>query len=94
MEYVLSACADQAEAINASLPGNCYHYQDVLPDGKDMLSENNTRRALADGTKLEIGKFAGRLSHAYDIIEKVVWDGPSTPFGPIVRANLHKQMVY
>ena len=50
MVHIISACADQTEAINNNLPSNSinnpYHLVDVLPDIEKNLNEKNTLRDL------------------------------------------------
>jgi len=81
MAYVVSACADQAEEINASLPNNSYHILDVLPGGVKDLEEPRYQTGLGDGSQNKMMHLIGKSSSAYNTFAKVVWSDKPTVFG-------------
>ena len=86
--HVISACADQAELINRSLPSdvinNPYHITDVLPGGKDNLSQQKYTNGFSRGGKREMAPLIGLESPVYSTLEEVVWEGNPTVFGKVV----------
>ena len=86
MVYVVTACANQAEAINSALaPEASYHCKVILPGGEDSLSQLNIRNALATGSKSELERIIKVSTRVFEKIKQVVFDEDhKTVFGPWV----------
>lgn len=89
MVYVIAACADQSELINANLPSTApnkpYHLLDVLPGGEDSLLTNKMTQAFGRGDEVQMTHMIVQKSTA-ETIRKFVWHGDSTAFGLVVRS--------
>jgi hypothetical protein len=88
MAYVIKACADQSEAINAALPQKQCHILDILPGGEDSLNERKYKDGLANGSCLSVSPLIGSTSAAYNTIDNVVWKGEQTVFGCCVVCSV------
>lgn len=87
MVYVISACADQSEAINAAMPkdaiNNPYHLLDVLPGAEKSLDELKIKDGFSIGTQNSMLRLIGTESPALNAIQKEAWN-KGTIFGKVV----------
>jgi hypothetical protein len=85
MAFIVSACADQAELINRSLPSQSSPCSliDVLPGLESDLNKLQFRQALTDGKK-GLPSLIGKESPLLKVLEEFVWNAVN-PFGSVVN---------
>jgi hypothetical protein len=81
--HVISACADQSELINATLPPtaihNPYHILEVLPGGEKDMTNMKYTTALQDGSQKLMLPLLG--ISIIETMKNAVWNDKPTVFG-------------
>ena len=87
MAYVIAICANQAEAIESSLPDDIirpYNIHEILPRGDEDLAQSKYRTGLTNGSRTSLGPLIDNSSRVFSAIQKVAWSGSPTAFGCVV----------
>jgi hypothetical protein len=84
MQFVIAACADQAELLLESLNGRPYRSCDLLSGGDPDYAKEKYIKLLASGDKTAIMQLPIPLSSVEKALEKSIWKDGTTVFGPVV----------
>jgi hypothetical protein len=92
MVYVLKACADQTESITVALkqeglpPLTIYDFTSSYKEETGLSSKYTS--SLTSGAEPKMLTIMDKGSKVLDVVERVVWKGEPTVFGPVVSCGV------